>query len=242
MCTAVGWRRGRPALRRPMRLRFCPVPQVDEVDAESECRATGGGGCDRQDRLRPRTTRSREPPVSCEQTEHRPTTPARSSRTTPPIGTSMPSSPRRRNTPPPLHQASRVVPASCSPGPGARRQLHVQPWAADGSRRHASFGRLRRADGVAEVEGCVRVDAQSALVKRHALLLQRVKNLSFRGCIHGLMGDLLGRRFRRTRRVAASREGRPSTADEKGNAVTHSPPPPMYTAHGDLRQAPGHVA
>jgi hypothetical protein len=222
-----------------MRLRFCPVPQVDEVDAESECRATGGGGCDRQDRLRPRTTRSREPPVSCEQTEHRPTTPARSSRTTPPIGTSMPSSPRRRNTPPPLHQASRVVPASCSPGPGARRQLHVQPWAADGSRRHASFGRLRRADGVAEVEGCVRVDAQSALVKRHALLLQRVKNLSFRGCIHGLMGDLLGRRYRRTRRAAASRGGLSVYRGTMRETRLPAPRHLQFIPHRGLAASPG---
>jgi hypothetical protein len=204
--------------------------------------ATGGGGCDRQDRLRPRTTRSREPPVSCEQTEHRPTTPARSSRTT------------------------RRLVRRCRPrqGEGIPRRLCTRRlgWcprrARLGLAHVGSFtynlgpptdrGGMRPLAGYVAPTGWLRwkavsrVDAQSALVKRHALLLQRVKNLSFRGCIHGLMGDLLGRRFRRTRRVAASREGRPSTADEKGNAVTHSPPPPIYTAQGGLRQAPGRAA
>lgn len=38
----------------------------------------------------------------------------------------------------------------------------------------------------------------------------------FRGCIRRPMGDLLGRRHRRTRRTAASRGGCPSTADDQG--------------------------
>jgi hypothetical protein len=225
-----------------MRLRFCPVPQVDEVDAESECRATGGGGCDRQDRLRPRTTRSREPPVSCEQTEHRPTTPARSSRTTPPIGTSMPSSPRRRNTPPPLHQASRVVPASCSPGPGARRQLHVQPWAADGSRRHASFGRLRRADGVAEVEGCVpgrrseraRKAPRAIAAEGEELVVPRLHPWA-----HGRSPGPTVSPYAARRRFAGG-----SSVDSGREGQRGYPLPSTSNLHrtGGLRQAPGRAA
>jgi hypothetical protein len=46
-------------------------------------------------------------------------------------------------------------------------------------------------------------------------LLERVKNFSFRGCIRRPMEILLGRRYRRTRRAAASRGGCPSTADDE---------------------------
>ena len=47
-----------------------------------------------------------------------------------------------------------------------------------------------------------------------------VKKFSFRGCTP--WGIPLGRRYRRTRRVAASRGGCPSTADDKGKEGTYS--------------------
>jgi hypothetical protein len=46
--------------------------------------------------------------------------------------------------------------------------------------------------------------------------LKRVKNFSFRGCIRSPWEILLGRRYCRTRRAAASRGGCPSTADDQG--------------------------
>jgi hypothetical protein len=52
-------------------------------------------------------------------------------------------------------------------------------------------------------------------------LLKRVKNFSFRGCTVGPREILLGRRYRRTRRAAASRRlvGPQRTTKEKENTL-----------------------
>src|SRR3989304_10258000 len=69
-------------------------------------------------------------------------------------------------------------------------------------------------------------------------LLKRVKNYSFASASVGPWEILLGRRYRRTRRAAASRGGCPSTADDEEKGLT-APLHLQFMPKGRLAPSPG---
>jgi transposase len=112
------------------------------------------------------------------------------------------------------------------------------------------------ADAAGRVDWSVPVDSSIVRAHQHAATAKRVvREVRARREEHigrrtsrsaaaavGPWEILLGRRYRRTRRAAASRGDCPSTADDNRKGSTRSSPFPIYTAPGGLRQAPGRAA